>query len=130
MVDLRPEVRVDLLADDMVDAMMVERRAACSFIPTMKKVTMTPLPSEPHLRTLEEGAGLAIYQYVMQQHVIMSSDEIESGNNDDNESTTSTFSTQRVMESVMRILSTASGTSRLDSSHELGICVCWILYLD
>jgi hypothetical protein len=87
----------------MVDAMMVERRAACSFIPTMKKVTMTPLPSEPHLRTLEEGAGLAIYHYVMQQHVIMSSDEIESGNNDDNESTTSTFSTQRVMESVMRV---------------------------
>jgi hypothetical protein len=52
----------------MVDAMMVERRALLAvLLPTMKKVTMTPLPSEPHLRTLEEGAGLAAYQHVMQR---------------------------------------------------------------
>ena len=77
MVDLRPEVRVDLLADDMVDAMMVERPllACLAVLLTMKKVTMTPLPSEPHLRTLEvRAAALGLYiDYVMQQHASLSS---------------------------------------------------------
>jgi hypothetical protein len=61
VVDLRPEVRVDLLADDMADSMMVERRCLqfdSRRDATMKKSPYDPLPSEPHLRTLE-GACLA-----------------------------------------------------------------------